>query len=248
MPDLSFVIPAHNEERELAATLRAIHEAAGPLGLAYEIVVADDASTDQTRAIATAGGARVVGHERRQIAATRNLGAKASVGRWLIFVDADTRVTPGAVREAVDALRNGAVGGGCTMRFDGVIPLWGRVVLPIFNFAFRIQRLTGGAFLFCTRHALDLVGGWDESVFASEELILAAALKTHGEFVIVQTPVITSGRKLRTHSGLEVTWLLLKALFMRHRLVTDRKHLDLWYAPRRPDPNHPDVKPGGSPQ
>lgn len=246
MTELSFVIPAHNEERELGATLHAIHEAARPLGLAYEVVVADDASTDSTRAIAEASGARVVNHERRQIAATRNLGAKASTGRWLIFVDADTRVTPGAVREAVEALRVGAVGGGCTMRFDGEIPLWGRVLLPVFNFAFRRKRLTGGAFLFCTRHALDLVGGWEESVFASEELILAGELKNHGEFVIVRTPVVTSGRKLRTHSGWEVTGLLLKALFMRRRLVTDRKHLDLWYAPRRPDPNHPDARPGDS--
>ena len=48
----------------------------------------------------------------RQIAATRNAGAKAATGELLIFVDADTVVTEAAVRAAVAAMRVGAVGGG----------------------------------------------------------------------------------------------------------------------------------------
>jgi glycosyltransferase involved in cell wall biosynthesis len=45
---ISFIIPAHNEERLIGRTLAAIHEAAGGLGVDYEIIVADDASTDAT--------------------------------------------------------------------------------------------------------------------------------------------------------------------------------------------------------
>ena len=47
---ISFVVPAYNEEKYLPATLASIHAAASALGLSYEIVVANDASTDATAA------------------------------------------------------------------------------------------------------------------------------------------------------------------------------------------------------
>src|SRR5258708_6345624 len=98
---ISFVVPAYNEEKYLAATLASIHEAARCVGEPYEIVVANDASTDATAATAQAGGARVVNVEKRQIAATRNAGARASTGEILIFVDADTRIDVAVVRAAL---------------------------------------------------------------------------------------------------------------------------------------------------
>ncbi len=64
--------------------------------------------------------------------------------------------------------------------------------------------MTGGCFLYCTREAFDAVGGFDESLFASEELTMSSALQRFGgrrRFVIIRTPVITSGRKLRVYSG-----------------------------------------------
>ena len=59
-PKLSFVIPAHNEEHELPDSLHAIRAAAEASKETYEIIVADDASTDATAAIAQRFGARVV--------------------------------------------------------------------------------------------------------------------------------------------------------------------------------------------
>lgn len=233
---ISFVIPAHNEERELPATLAAIGAVARELGLDHEVIVADDASTDRTAEVGRAAGATVVSHERRQIAATRNLGARASGGDLLIFVDADTRVSTGAVRQAIAAVTNGAVGGGAPMRFDGRIPLYARVLLPAFNALFRFQKRTGGAFLFCTRTALERAGGWDETVFVAEELFLAAKLQEQGRFVIVRTPVVTSGRKLRTYSGLEMFGLVWRAALMRRKMFESRTHLGLWYGERREDP------------
>ena len=72
---LSFIIPAYNEELAIGPTLQSIHEAARSLGVPYEIIVADDASTDRTVEIADSSGARVVAVSNRQIAATRNAGA-----------------------------------------------------------------------------------------------------------------------------------------------------------------------------
>ena len=62
---------------EDARTLTALHESAQSLGVTYEIVVANDTSTDRTAAIALEHRARVVAVNRRKIAATRNAGASA---------------------------------------------------------------------------------------------------------------------------------------------------------------------------
>ena len=69
---ISFVVPAYNEERLIGATLDAIHAAAREIAQPYELIVANDASTDDTPAIARAHGARVVDCDHRQIARVRN--------------------------------------------------------------------------------------------------------------------------------------------------------------------------------
>src|SRR5262245_53002781 len=120
---VSFIIPAYNEQLLIGRTLRAVHEAAQALGEAYELIVVDDASSDQTADMAVKYGARVVQVNHRQIAATRNAGARVAAGEMFVFVDADTEVSEAAVRAAVKAMQNGAVGGGCRFRFDGSLPL-----------------------------------------------------------------------------------------------------------------------------
>lgn len=47
-PDLSVVIPCHNEAENLRALLSAIHAALNPLGLNFEVVITDDCSTDRS--------------------------------------------------------------------------------------------------------------------------------------------------------------------------------------------------------
>src|SRR5688572_3670388 len=123
---LSFVVPAYNEEKWLAATLASIHAAANALGIDYEVVVANDASTDATASIAEAAGARVVSVENRQIAKTRNAGARAARGERLLFVDADTRVDEAVVGAAMAAMDAGAVGGGAGAVFDEGAPYYAR--------------------------------------------------------------------------------------------------------------------------
>src|ERR1700750_284119 len=101
---ISFIVPAYNEETELPATLEAIRAATSSVSQPFEIIVVDDASTDATPEIAEQAGARVVSIHRRQIAATRNAGARAARGEYLFFVDADTRINRTHVTEAMYAL------------------------------------------------------------------------------------------------------------------------------------------------
>lgn len=66
--------------------------------------MADDASTDDTAAVAEELGAKLVRlPEQRGPAGARNLGAKAAVGEILYFIDADVGVHPGNVGMVIDA-------------------------------------------------------------------------------------------------------------------------------------------------
>ena len=154
-----------------------------------------------------------------------------------IFVDADTLVHEALVVLALQALREGAVGGGAVVRFDGDMPLHARIVVPLVVKLLQVSRLAAGCFVFCSRAAFEAVGGFDETYFAAEELQLSQALKRQGKFVILREPVLSSGRKLRTHSAREM--LALTGLLLRGGLgaVKQRQGLDLWYARRREDPH-----------
>jgi rSAM/selenodomain-associated transferase 2 len=90
---LSVVIPALNAAAELPACLGALAPGRAS-GLVREILVVDGGSADGTAALAERLGARVVASARgrgRQLAA----GADAALGRWLLFLHADTRLSPG---------------------------------------------------------------------------------------------------------------------------------------------------------
>src|SRR5438045_416977 len=101
---LSFIVPAYNEEFELARSLAAIRTAAEATGEEYEIIVVDDGSTDGTAEIARRSGVTLIQIQRRQIAAARNAGAEIARGRILFFVDADTQIFPVHATEAIAVL------------------------------------------------------------------------------------------------------------------------------------------------
>jgi len=199
---ISFVVPAHNEQASLGKTLAAIHDACRQVGIAYEIVVVDDASTDDTAAIARSNGAAVVSVNYRQIAATRNAGARAASGDRLFFVDADTTINERVVAAALRVMDNGAAGGGAPVKFDGNVPLYAPLMLLWINLCMRIAGITGGACMFCTWAAFDAAGGFDERLYGAEDAAFAWAVKRTGPFVVLWQHVVTSGRRTRGISGL----------------------------------------------
>jgi glycosyltransferase involved in cell wall biosynthesis len=240
---ISFCIPAHNEEALIGATVVSIRGAAAEVlaGRPWEVIVANDASTDRTRPVAEAAGARVIDIDRRQISAARNAAAAAATragpADLLVFVDADTTISADVLRAAVRAVGRGFICGGAAVTFDGEIPVYARFTLKIALLLFRLSRLSGGAFFFARRDHFDAVGGWDERLFASEEIALARALKRRGRFAFLSTPVVTSGRKLRTYSALEIFGALIRLSLRGPRGMRSREALGLWYEPRRPDPH-----------
>jgi glycosyltransferase involved in cell wall biosynthesis len=230
---LSFVVPAYNEEKCLPATLESIHAAARALGIDYEIVVADDASTDATAALAATHGAKVASLSNRQIAKTRNGGARAATGDRLIFVDADTRVTLEVVRAAMASLDAGAVGGGARVRLDEAAPPYARWLLRMVVGPMVWLNLAAGCFVYCRRDALEAAGGWDERHFAGEEIMLSFALRKVGRFVMLREEVVTSSRKFHSRSLAESLWIMTKLAIQGMRGVRRRESTSFWYDGRR---------------
>lgn len=230
---LSFVIPAYNEEKFLEATLTSIHDAARALDLDYEIVVANDASTDGTAALAERCGARVVTVENRQIARTRNDGARASRGGRLFFVDADTRVNAQVIGAALKALDGGAVGGGASAYFEPGAPGYARAAIRLVAGTMWWLNLAAGCFLYCRRDALEAVGGWDERHFAGEEIMLSWALRGQGRFVMLRERVLTSPRKFTSRTALETLWISVKLMARGMGGVRSRETTQFWYDGKR---------------
>jgi GT2 family glycosyltransferase len=103
-PLVSVVIPYYNQPRQLSLVLEALTAQTYPANR-MEVVIADDGSTDppDVEHWSSSLSVVVVRQEDKgfRAAAARNLGAAASAGSILCFLDADTVPTPDYVRQAI---------------------------------------------------------------------------------------------------------------------------------------------------
>ena len=101
---VSVIVPARNEASCIAQTVRAVVEQS-TAACAVEVIVVDDASTDDTVRIARDAGAHVIeiAGSGGNPAAARNQGAAAAQGDPLIFLDADCQVADGWLNAFLDA-------------------------------------------------------------------------------------------------------------------------------------------------
>lgn len=110
-PALSVIIPAYNMAGPLRRCLQAVRASTVPL---REIIVVDDASTDETAEVARAFGCRVVRlPANRGPAAARNAGAAVASGELLLFVDADTAMFPSTIAQALATLQESGADAVC---------------------------------------------------------------------------------------------------------------------------------------
>ena len=111
IPELSFVIPCHNEQDNLRPLVTAIRTAVEPLQRTYEIVLTDDCSTDGTWALLkelAAADARVRGLRFGKNAgqsAAMWAGMKAARGRFIVTLDADLQNDPADLPKFLEALK-----------------------------------------------------------------------------------------------------------------------------------------------
>jgi hypothetical protein len=105
--DLSVVIPCLNEARTIAVCVQKAQRSLDELGLSGEVVVADNGSTDGSRAIAEKLGARVVPVAERGYGNALAVGIAAANGRWVIMGDGDDSYDFADLGPIVGKLRDG---------------------------------------------------------------------------------------------------------------------------------------------
>ena len=196
---VSVIVPARNEEACLGACLQSI---LAQSGVAFEIIVVDDHSTDRTREIAQSFGTaevRVIeagplpaGWTGKNNAVTA--GSRAARGQWLLFTDADTIHLPGSlVRSLEEAKRQGAA----LLSYSPeqiVKSVWEKAIMPVIfadlAASYRPSQVSdpnspaaaaNGQYILITREAYDAVGG--HAAIAGnllEDVALARAVKRSG--------------------------------------------------------------------
>ena len=111
-PELSLVIPCHNEEKNLQPLVSTIHAALDPLDLNYEIVITDDCSTDNSWSVLKQLAAR---HPHLRIqrfkfncgeSAASWAGMQSSRGRYIATMDADLQNDPKDLPAMLEALKD----------------------------------------------------------------------------------------------------------------------------------------------
>jgi len=106
-PEISIVIPCLNEARTVAACVRQAAAGLASAGLVGEIIVADNGSTDESRALAAAAGARIVPVAERGYGRALMAGIAASRGTFIVMGDADGSYDFGSVPAFVSKWREG---------------------------------------------------------------------------------------------------------------------------------------------
>src|SRR6266571_2420691 len=224
---ISVIVPAFNEAKLIAATLRSIRAAFASLGWDRELIVCDNNSTDGTADLARAEGATLVFEPVNQIARARNRGAAAATGQWFLFIDADSRASRelfAAVAEQIQSGRCG--GGGSTIKLDEP-HFWLNLFTAGWNLLSCLTKWAAGSFIFCEAAAFRQVGGFNLALFAGEELDLSRRLKKLARqrrlrFVILrQAPLVTSARKARLYTFGELLPIFLRATFTPKRFMQD---------------------------
>ncbi|MFA5339665.1 MAG: glycosyltransferase family 2 protein [Candidatus Omnitrophota bacterium] len=107
-PDkISVIIPVYNEEKALKGVLSEIAASKGEVDI-DEIIVVDDASTDNSGLIAKDSGARVIRHKKNLgYGASLKTGIRNARNEVLVFLDGDGQHNPGDIKKMVEKLNEG---------------------------------------------------------------------------------------------------------------------------------------------
>ena len=185
-PLFSVIIPACNEASRIGACLDSVL-ASERDGADLEVVVVDNLSRDGTAQIAASRGVRVLVNPYKSpgcISRSRNMGAAATCGDIVVFLDADMVVPPDWLRIARRHFDGGFQG---LLSFPVDVPgdagwvgrIWGgrnRPQKPGILHTINI----GSANMFVPRRLLDVVGGFDDRLAAGEDRDLACRVQKAG--------------------------------------------------------------------
>lgn len=202
--DLSVVIPARNEEDYVSCALASVAVQTWPVGR-LEAVVVDNGSVDET-----AGAVKRFAAEHPELAVVlatelrpgtaraRNVGARSARGRYLLFLDADSRMAPDLARIVLTAA--GTRGAGSIRIIADGDDRLDRAFFDLLEFGKVLFRIRAQMF-YCERELFLAHGGFNEELIVAEDKEFLKRLQRAGVDVchLSSSWIATSTRRL--HSG-----------------------------------------------
>jgi glycosyltransferase involved in cell wall biosynthesis len=236
---ISFVVPAYNEEKNLARTLQAIIAETRRTACAAEIIVVNNASTDGTAALAASFPEVIVVDEpMKGLVQARRAGFVRATGALIANVDADTIVTEGWVAHVLEQFAEHpdlvALSGpyiyydvSRATRFAvRAFYVMGYAFYVLNRFVLRVGSMLQGGNFVVRRCALEEIGGYNMRFsFYGEDTDLARRLNEVGEVKFTfRLPALSSGRRFIEEGllriGLRYSMNFVWATF-RHKPFTD---------------------------
>ena len=207
-PFISIVIPAHNEEEFLPATLNALKK---QNYRHFETIVVTNGCTDRTADAVRGKCDQLYELEERGLGPARNLGAAKARGNLLLFLDADTILEPDALQIIARKFKRHHSAG--TLRG---VPDYDKasykVIYFLKNFVHKSHAHHGSSgVILCWKDHFDAVGGFDNELYLRENSDLMKKLRQFGSYkYISSTPAITSMRRYEKTGTSEMVLLWLK--------------------------------------
>ncbi len=215
MPDtmkLSFVIPAHNEEKYIGQCLDSIFRELKNTSYDTEIIVVNNASTDNTKEVAQKyPGVKTVDEPEKGLVRARRAGFLAATGDLIANVDSDTMLTPGWIEKVFHEFgRNKklvALSGpfiyydlskGINFMVRKIFYPIGFVIYLVNHFIFRRGGMLQGGNFIVRRDALIKIGGYNTDIdFYGEDTDIANRIGKVGTVKFTfKLPIYSSGRRL----------------------------------------------------
>lgn len=203
-PDVTFVVPARDEAALLERALASITEQ-HPGGPSLETVVVDNGSSDATAAVAEAFATAhpelqvvVVREPRFGRSRAKNAGVRSARGRLIVFLDADSRASPGLAAAVARRHAGGSRAGAITVVADSADWL-DRRYFELMSLGPRLFGIRAQLF-YVERELFDAVGGFDERLNLAEDRDVLDRIRRTGADVcyVDEEWIATSPRRLRS--------------------------------------------------
>ena len=222
-PEISVIIPSYNEAEYLPKLLECLNQ---QTYRNFEVVVADNKSSDDTAVIARSMGARVVGGG--MPAAGRNSGARASRGEYFFFFDSDVKVAHTFLKRALKEMKKRKA----ELATCETVPL-SNVALDRFmhkaaNFFVKLNLERDphapGFCILVSRRVYKAVGGFDETLKLAEDHDFVKRAAQHAPLVFLEkVRLMVSVRRYRKEGRLDYMRKVVQVTLhrMQHGEISD---------------------------
>lgn len=219
---VTIVIPTLNEEKYLGDCLKSL-----PMN-SCEVIVVDGNSKDDTVAIASKFGAKVICMGIANRAQQMNAGAKAARGDILLFFHADSRLPMGGMGEVIKVMKNPhIIGGGFALGFYPTDIFYKFLAMGANVFCQITRMIFGDRGIFIRAKDFWEIGGYAELAIM-EDAALATKMRKRGKIAILPGIVMTSARKYASETKVQAVYRTVWA-YSAYRLGVSAEKIKAGY-------------------